>query len=319
MTTSPVLEERGKRSGVVSVHHGSIRDSRPKAFLGGARGHRVIRETGSWRTLDGERTRNIAYRLLGYSPSNPSVHRTANHDRRGRPPHIGCAVFERSSRLRFQFLRIETHSFLPGGEGDGRDLASQGQARHFRPRPLGELALINSTERSRSNTARRGRRFEDIFQLVIVIGTKAAQGQGFTGSLQLGGDEAIFSADAGFQRQADIGPSIRSAAPSREIVLSVLVVRLYSVARFHHTSIRSRCVGTTMARSDSLSVCEGRPVAQSEFRSWLDQRLAYEHPGMRTSPTKLRVIDLVPQHDVKRDGQLARHRHLGRSHAFAKG
>ncbi len=39
---------------------------------------------------------------------------------------------------------------------------------------------------------------------------------------------------------------------------------------------------------------------------------------MRTSPTKLRVIDPIAQHDVKVNGQLARHGDLGRSRAFAK-
>jgi hypothetical protein len=33
---------------------------------------------------------------------------------------------------------------------------------------------------------------------------------------------------------------------------------------------------------------------------------------VRPAPTRLRVIDLVPQHDIQPDGQLARHRHLGR-------
>jgi len=70
-------------------------------------------------------------------------------------------------------------------------------------------------------------------------------------------------------------------------------------ARFHHTSIRSR-LGTMMAFSDSLFCFKGRPVAQSDTRSWLDQRHIPEHPGMRTSPctawygaspTRLFIID----------------------------
>ena len=39
---------------------------------------------------------------------------------------------------------------------------------------------------------------------------------------------------------------------------------------------------------------------------------------MRTAPTKLCVIDLVPQHNVKANGELAGHRHFGYRGAFAK-
>lgn len=56
--------------------------------------------------------------------------------------------------------------------------------------------------------------------------------------------------------------------------------------------------------SDSL-LLRGRPVAQSEFRSWLDHRYS-GHPGRRTPLNKLGIIDLVAPHDVKADGQLAR-------------
>jgi len=74
-----------------------------------------------------------------------------------------------------------------------------------------------------------------------------------------------------------------------------------------------------MARSDSLLTNEGRPVAQSEFRPWLGQRYFPEHSGRRTSPTEFFVIDLITQHDVEPDGQLARHGHLGGSSSSTKG
>jgi len=67
-----------------------------------------------------------------------------------------------------------------------------------------------------------------------------------------------------------------------------------------------------MATSDSLLICEGRPGAQSDHRPWLGQRYIPEHPGVRTAPNKLRVIDPVAQHDEKTDEQLARHGDLGR-------
>src|SRR5208337_865795 len=81
------------------------------------------------------------------------------------------------------------------------------------------------------------------------------------------------------------GASIRSSAPSSKIVPSVLEVLAFTVARFHHTSIRSHA-GDHDGFSDSLLFCGGRPGAQSYVRSWLDQRYILEHPGMRTSPTE---------------------------------
>lgn len=68
-----------------------------------------------------------------------------------------------------------------------------------------------------------------------------------------------------------------------------------------------------MAYSDSLFRFKARPVAQSYVRSWLDQRHIPEHPGMRTSPctlwygaspTKLLIVNPIPQHDVKPNGEL---------------
>ena len=40
---------------------------------------------------------------------------------------------------------------------------------------------------------------------------------------------------------------------------------------------------------------------------------------MRTSPTKLLIIDSIAQHDEEADGQLPCHRHFGQRHPFAKG
>ncbi len=80
-----------------------------------------------------------------------------------------------------------------------------------------------------------------------------------------------------------------------------------------------------MAFSDSLFGFKGRPVAQSYVRPWLGRRYIPEHPGMRTwlrslgaSPTKCLVIDPVPQHDVKADGQLARDGDFGNCRTLAK-
>jgi len=123
--------------------------------------------------------------------------------------------------------------------------------------------------------------------------------------------------------------SIKSSAPSREKCSSLLVVGSHrlggQVPPYIYAIPRG---GTTMATSDSLLSREGRPGAQSDFRPWLAQRYFPEHPGVRTAPCtrryraaphKLRVIDLVAQHDVKANEQLAGHGHFRQSVAFAKG
>jgi hypothetical protein len=46
-----------------------------------------------------------------------------------------------------------------------------------------------------------------------------------------------------------------------------------------------------ITHSDSLLV-RGRPVAQSDPRSWLDQRYL-GHPDRRTTANKLGIIDLI--------------------------
>jgi len=74
-----------------------------------------------------------------------------------------------------------------------------------------------------------------------------------------------------------------------------------------------------MASSDSLLFFGGRPGAELYVRSWLDQRYFPEHPGMRSSPTKLLVIDSVSQHDLEPDGQLAGDGDSGHCPAFAEG
>ena len=48
-----------------------------------------------------------------------------------RNPALRRARGGRSSSLRFQMLDVETFSFLPKGQGDGRDLARQGEARQL--------------------------------------------------------------------------------------------------------------------------------------------------------------------------------------------
>ena len=74
-----------------------------------------------------------------------------------------------SSCLRFQLFRVEMRSFLPEGEGDGRDLSRQREASHGRLHTLAEQTLIEIVKRSLSAAGHSRRPFEDSFHIVIVI------------------------------------------------------------------------------------------------------------------------------------------------------
>ena len=74
-----------------------------------------------------------------------------------------------------------------------------------------------------------------------------------------------------------------------------------------------------MTTSDSPLGDAGRPVAQSESRPWLGQRYFPEHPGMRTSPTKLLIVNLIPQHNRQTNNQIHGDSYLGNGPALAKG
>jgi len=89
---------------LLSAHHGSICDSRPSAFSGYPRAHRVFAEAQCHRHC-------CAYRRLGCSPSNPSVSRTNWHITRKRSPEMEGSSRETLKRLAISVC--QRRSFLP--------------------------------------------------------------------------------------------------------------------------------------------------------------------------------------------------------------
>src|SRR3984893_5844041 len=83
-------------------------------------------------------------------------------------------------------------SFLPNDQGDGRNLARQGEARHRWLRASGHARLVEILERSASSSRSRGRTFENIFQIVIMIFVQTPDGQEFLGTSELTTHEPVF-------------------------------------------------------------------------------------------------------------------------------
>src|SRR5215469_2809322 len=103
---------------------------------------------------------------------------------------------------------VETFSFLPNQQSDGRDLACQGEACQMWLHPFGDASFVEILQGSSGGGRSRGSAFEDVFQIVIVVEVQPADGQDFLGSLELTADKAVFPADVSPQCQATIGPQL---------------------------------------------------------------------------------------------------------------
>ena len=79
----------------------------------------------------------------------------------------------------FQMFGVETYSFLPDEQSDGRDLAGQCEARHRWLHASSKASLVEILERSGCGRRSRGGALENIFQIVIVIFVQSADGQDF--------------------------------------------------------------------------------------------------------------------------------------------
>src|SRR5215467_11564028 len=174
------------------------------AFLGYPRGHRVNTETWCPKAR--------AYRRLGCSPSNPNVSRTdwppPEQDRRRWTDYSA----RRSSGLRFQFFCVEVFSFFPKCQRNGGDLACQRKARHGRLDALGDRGLIKILERSGPRTRGGGHRFEQTFEIVVVIFIEPANGKQFLGAPQLALHIAVLCTNAGLQSQSTVRPQLSLGA-----------------------------------------------------------------------------------------------------------
>src|SRR6266446_5017046 len=95
---------------------------------------------------------------------------------------------------------VETDSFLPDQQSDGRDLARQGKACHRGVHPSGNQSGIELLERSGNGSGPGCGTLEDIFQVVIVVDVESANGQKLLGTFQLAFYESIFPAGVSLQR-----------------------------------------------------------------------------------------------------------------------
>jgi len=103
---------------------------------------------------------------------------------------------------------VETRSFLPNQQSDGRDLARQGEPRQVRFPSSGNGSLVEVLERSSGSSRSRGCTLEDIFQIVVMVDIESADGQDLLGAFELTTDETIFSAGVRPQRQSTVSPQL---------------------------------------------------------------------------------------------------------------
>src|ERR1700732_3433732 len=117
-----------------------------------------------------------------------------------------------SSCLRLQLFDVETFLLFPKCQGNGRDLARQGQPSHLRLHPLGQQTRVEIVERSPATAGPGGRTLEDFFHLMVVISIQTTILLGFPGTLQLPTDKAELRTVVGLNAQATVGPELPLAA-----------------------------------------------------------------------------------------------------------
>src|ERR1700680_2348409 len=100
---------------------------------------------------------------------------------------------------------VETNSFLPNDQRDGRNLARQGEARHRWLHASGNARLIEILQKSGGSRRSRGSAFENILQIVIMIFVQTPDGQELLGTSELATDESVFPTGVSRQRQAAVG------------------------------------------------------------------------------------------------------------------
>src|ERR1700686_3394096 len=183
-----------------------MRDSRPIAFLGYPRGHRIDPET---------RCQTSAHR----APNEclDTLPRTrASHEPTWPPPrhedlgdHLGSVRY--SSCLRLQLFDVETFLLFPKCQGNGRNLPRQCQTRHLRPHPLGQQSRVEIVERS-SVAGPSGCTLEDFFHLMVVVPIQTTELLWFPGALELSAHKAVLRTVVGLNAQATVGPELPLAA-----------------------------------------------------------------------------------------------------------
>ena len=94
-------------------------------------------------------TQGLAHRLILSLDPERRKNRLANH--RVNKPGLAWSC-RRSSCLRFQMFCVETSSFFPKCQRDGRDLACKREASHFRLHSPGQQSCVKILQWSRATT-----------------------------------------------------------------------------------------------------------------------------------------------------------------------
>src|SRR5271165_2807903 len=97
-------------------------------------------------------------------------------------------------------------------QGNGRNLARQGQPRHLRLHPLLQKLFVKLAKRSLTTAGAGGRTLKQVFQIVVVVQVQAPNEHRLFAALQLTVDEAIVGAAARLQPQPAVGPELPLAA-----------------------------------------------------------------------------------------------------------
>src|SRR5258707_865996 len=100
---------------------------------------------------------------------------------------------------------VETSSFFPKCQRDGRDLARQGEASHLRLHSLGQQSCVEVLQGACALTGTQGRTFEDAFHLVVVVLIQATDLLWFFGALQLSVHIAMLRAVVCYHCQTAVG------------------------------------------------------------------------------------------------------------------
>ena len=103
----------------------------------------------------------------------------------------GARHRKRSGSLWFQFFSVEAFSLLPQSQRDRGDLARQSEPCHRGFHALGEHRLVVILERSRTHTRRGCSRFEQTFQIMVVVLVQTPDREQLLGAPQLAFNETL--------------------------------------------------------------------------------------------------------------------------------
>src|SRR6266699_3451305 len=167
---------------------------------------------------------------------------------------------------------VETNSFLPNNQSDGRDLARQGEARHLWLHSSGQQSGVKLLERSRDGSSPGRRTLKNIFQIMIVVGVEPPDGQELLGTFQLALHKSVFPAGGGFQCQTTVGPQLPLGAKT--------------MWRLHQSNEQSRPY-----RSDRRNLAQ--QTHRAVFSAFSEQIASYLL-AQRPQGVQLLVVDLRP-------------------------